>query len=215
MTRSTVHVRPADVTDAQALAHLVRGVGTRTGVFSGRPLLDPSPVRLAERFTQIITDGERELLVAVDATPVDAAGGSRHSEAHTAGQIVGMLAARSDDIGAIDLTRVLHVTHLMVDPHHRRRGVGRALLTGAVELAERLGVEHVLATTASGSRESNRYLARLGFTPLVVQRIAQTARLRRSLGMSESLTGAAPLRRARLIRAQRANIASYSAVRGN
>ncbi|WP_375489762.1 GNAT family N-acetyltransferase [uncultured Jatrophihabitans sp.] len=190
------------------LAHLVRSVGTRSGVFSGRPLLDSGVPRLSKRFAEIISSGERDLLVAVEDPPGE--------EGVSAGErIVGMLAAQCDDIGAIDLTGVLHVTHLMVDPRRRRRGVGRALLASAVELAEAADVEHVLATTASDSRESNRYLARLGFAPLVVQRIAQTSRLRRSLGMAEPMQGAAVLRRARLIRAQRAGLASYSAVRGS
>jgi ribosomal protein S18 acetylase RimI-like enzyme len=266
LTRSNVRVRRAIADDVQALAHLVRSINLRSGVFSGRPLQDSGIEHLAERFTEIIADGERELLVAVEpgvetgvnetgviepgvetgvnetgvietggnetgtsaaGTDVDgppaasdeacaAAGGSVDgSDADRGGAIVGMLAARRDDIGAIDLTGVLHVTHLMVDPRHRRRGVGRALLTSAVESAERLGVEHVVATTASDSRESNRYLARLGFAPLVVQRIAQTSRLRRSLGMSEPAAGAAVLRRARVIRAQRAGFAAYTAARGH
>lgn len=231
MARSNVRVRRATTDDVLPLARLVRSLNTRSGVFSGRPLQDSGIGHLSERFTEIIIDGERELLVAVDGGPGDSGSSTAHATdggtdaaagsdpdgdaGAPCGGIIGMLAARRDDIGAIDLTGVLHVTHLMVDPRHRRRGVGRALLTRAVEEAERLGVEHVLATTASDSRESNRYLARLGFAPLVVARIAQTSRLRRSLGMAEPVHGAAVLRRARLIRAQRAGMASYSAARGH
>jgi GNAT superfamily N-acetyltransferase len=98
---------------------------------------------------------------------------------------------------------VLHVTHLVVHPQHRRRGIGRALLAGAVRLAEEQGVEHLLATAAAGSREGNRYLARIGFAPLVVHRIAPTSTLRRALGMTDAAGRMAMLRRARLIRAQR------------
>ena len=61
----------------------------------------------------------------------------------------------------------------------------------------------MLATAASGSREANRYLARLGFAPLVVHRVASTATLRRSLGISDVSERIAVLRRARLARAQR------------
>ena len=61
----------------------------------------------------------------------------------------------------------------------------------------------VLATAASGSREANRYLARLGFAPLVVHRVASTATLRRSLGISDVSERIALLRRARLARSQR------------
>jgi len=128
--------------------------------------------------------------------------------------VVGMLAARNDDVGAIDLTPVLHVTHLMVAPASRRRGIGRALLAAAVQLADEAGVEHLLATAAAGSREGNRYLARLGFGPLTVHRIAATSTLRRSLGMTDVVGRMAVLRRSRLIRAQRAGFASRSAERG-
>jgi GNAT superfamily N-acetyltransferase len=125
-----------------------------------------------------------------------------------------MLAARDDAVGAIDLTPVLHVTHLIVAPGHRRRGIGRSLLAAAVHLAEDAGVEHVLATAAAGSREGNRYMARIGFAPLVVHRIAPTSALRRSLGMTDVAGRMAVLRRARMVRAQRGGFASRAAGRG-
>jgi GNAT superfamily N-acetyltransferase len=128
--------------------------------------------------------------------------------------VVGLLAARRDDIGAIDLTAVLHVTHLLVMPGARRRGVGRALLGAAVQLADDCGVDRVLTTAAAGSREGNRYLARIGFAPLVVHRIATTATLRRSLGLTDTAGRMAALRRTRLIRAQRSGFAGKPARRG-
>jgi GNAT superfamily N-acetyltransferase len=179
-------VRPATVDDIPSLVDLVRSVDTGTGVFSGKPLQDSSAEHLADRFAQIIAEPDRALLIASD----DAVA-------------VGMLAARSDSVGAIDLTPVLHVTHLMVAPDHRRRGIGRSLLSAAVQLADERGVEHLLATAAAGSREGNRYLARIGFAPLVVHRIAPTAALRRALGMTDVAGRMAVLRRARLARAQR------------
>lgn len=197
MARVNARVRPATGDDVLALAHLVQSVDTRSGVFSGKPLADAGTTRLAERFREILTQDERIVLVAADDT----------------GELVGMLSARSDDVGAVDLTPVLHVTHLMVDPGHRRRGIGRSLLTSIVERAEQGGIEHVLATAATGSREGNRYLARLGFAPLVAQRIAPTSTLRRSLGMTDSAGRVAVLRRARLIRAQRASFAGQSSGR--
>jgi hypothetical protein len=82
-------------------------------------------------------------------------------------------------------------------------------------------MDHILATAGSGSREANRYLARLGFAPLVVRRIAATSVLRRALRMAEApeRTAAAPermavLRRARLVRANRTGLARHSIRRG-
>jgi len=197
VSRVNVRVRPATEQDVDALVALVQAVDTSTGPFSGKPLQDASDEHLATRFREILAHSDRTLLIAADE----------------AGTVVGMLAARRDEVGAIDLTPVLHVTHLMVAPSARRRGVGRALLAGAVHLADEVGVEHVLATAAAGSREGNRYLARIGFAPLVVHRIAPTTTLRRALGMTDVAGRMAVLRRARLARAQRAGFASNRVAR--
>ncbi|HKC26552.1 MAG TPA: GNAT family N-acetyltransferase [Jatrophihabitans sp.] len=192
----SVRIRTATHDDIPALVRLVQSIDTTSGLFSGKPLQDHSSAHLCERFGQIL-DSDRVLLVAADDT----------------GAVVGMLSSRSDAVGAIDLTPVLHVTHLMVDQAHRRRGVGRALLAAAVKLAEEDGVEHLLATAAAGSREGNRYLARIGFAPLVVHRIASTSTLRRALGMTDVAGRMAMLRRARLVRAQRTGFPTRAARR--
>ena len=203
MSRVNVRVRPADVPDIPGLVALTRSIDLSSGQFSGRALLDDGTDHLTERFGQILADGRRTLLVAIDDNSTE-----------TCGPIVGLLVAKPDEIGAIDLTPVLHVTHLIVEPKHRRRGVGRALLAAAVHLADERGVDRMLATVASGSREGNRYLARLGFAPLVVRRVAATSVLRRSLGLAEAPERVAVLRRARLVRAQRAGLAARAARRG-
>jgi GNAT superfamily N-acetyltransferase len=198
VSRANVRVRPVDGSDVPGLVELTQSVDVTSGIFSGRPLLDSAADHLATRFNEIINDGVRTMLVAVD----DAAG------------VVGLLVARRDEIGAIDLTPVLHVSHLMVTPRFRRRGVGRTLLTAAVHVAEDRGMEYVLATAASGSREGNRYLARLGFAPLVMHRVASTSVLRRSLGMLDAPERVAVLRRARLVRGSRAGLAARAVRRG-
>lgn len=196
MSRANVRVRPATQDDVAALVRLVQNVDTRSGLFSGKPLNDSSSDHLRERFAEIL-DSDRVVLIAADESDA----------------LVGLLSARHDAVGAIDLTPVLHVTHLMVHPRHRRRGIGRALLAAAVRLADEEGIEHILTTAAAGSREGNRYLARIGFAPLVVHRIAPTCALRRSLGMTDVADRMAVLRRARLIRAQRTGFSVYGARR--
>lgn len=198
MSRANVRVRPATANDIPDLAELVRCIDPSTGTFSGRPLQDPSTEHLCERFADILDQDARTLLIAADEASAAA----------------GMLAARADEIGAIDLTPVLHITHLMVRPGHRRRGIGRALLAAAVQLADEAGLENVLTTAAAGSREGNRYLARIGFAPLVVHRIAPTSVLRRSLGMTDVAGRMAVLRRARLVRAQRSGFGTRTVGRG-
>jgi len=174
-------------------------VDTTSGVFSGRALLNPDVAHLCARLDEILDEDVRTLLVAVD---------------DQSGAVVGLLVAKLDQIGTIDLTPALHVSHLLVAPKQRRRGVGRTLLAATVHLADEQGIDRVLATAASGSREANRYLARLGFAPLVVQRVASTAALRRSLGLGESAERTAVLRRARLVRAQRNGLAARVIGRG-
>lgn len=198
MSRANVRIRPACPADIPALVELTRSVDVSTGAFSGKPLQDASVERLTTRFQEILEMTDRMLLVAVDE----------------AGALSGLLAARNDDIGVIDPMPVLHMTHLMVAPTARRRGVGRALLAAAVHLADETDIEHVLATSAAGSREGNRYLARIGFAPLVLHRIAPTSVLRRSLGMTDVAGRMAVLRRARLVRAQRSGLATRAVGRG-
>ena len=199
MSRVSARIRPAERNDVDGLVALTRSIDTRSGVFSGRGLQEPDSDHLARRFTEIIDEGERTLLVAV--------------EDHT-GIVVGLLVARREDIGAIDLTPVLHVTHLLVTPKCRRRGVGRSLLAAAVHLAEEIGVDRVMATVGSSSREANRYLARLGFAPLVLHRVASTGALRRALGLTEEPERMAVLRRARVLRTHRSNAAARAANQG-
>jgi N-acetylglutamate synthase-like GNAT family acetyltransferase len=75
----------------------------------------------------------------------------------------------------------LHVSHAVVANRHKRRGAGKALLAAAAAFAEERGLEQVLVSVAPGSRDANRFFARLGFAPLAVRRVAATSVLRRRL----------------------------------
>jgi GNAT superfamily N-acetyltransferase len=192
--RANVRIRPVQSADVMDLVDLTQSIDLNSGVFSGRPLLNDDTAHLARRFSEIISAGSRSLLVAVDESDA----------------LVGLLVAKQDEIGAIDPTQALFVSHLLVNPKYRRRGVGRMLLIAAVHLAEEQGIDQILATAAAGSREGNRYLARLGFAPLVVHRTAPTSVLRRTLGITDVTERVAVLRRAR-IRAGRAGLAARAA----
>jgi hypothetical protein len=73
------------------------------------------------------------------------------------------------------------LTHLVVDRRYRRRGAGRALIAAAAAFAEQNGIEHVMVGVSPASREGNRFLARLGFMPVLVRRVATVQVLRRHL----------------------------------
>jgi GNAT superfamily N-acetyltransferase len=188
VTRSNVHVRPAGLDDVSSLVSVAEKVDLARGTFSGRPLAIESRPQFEERFGEIIADNERTIFVAVD---------------DATDEIVGFVAARDDDLATITRTPVIHVSHLIVVPKFRKRGVGRALLAAIVQLADDRGIDHVLATAGTGARDANRYLARLGFAPLVIRRVAPTSVLRRSLGMSEMPDKLALARRIRAGRSPR------------
>jgi len=76
---------------------------------------------------------------------------------------------------------VLQAHNPAVVPAHRKRGIGRALMESAVTWAEELGISHVATATASGSREANRFMARLALAPQAVLRMAPTPAVRARL----------------------------------
>ncbi|HEY7050012.1 MAG TPA: GNAT family N-acetyltransferase [Jatrophihabitantaceae bacterium] len=181
MSRSHVRVRPAELADLPQLLRLVEATDLQLGSPGARQFEADTLANLPERFATILSSDDRTVLVAVDDV----------------GDVVGFVVVAEGDVAAITAVPALHVSHLLVAPGHRRRGVGRALLAAAVHVADQRGIEHVVATAVTGSRDANRYLARLGFAPLVVRRIASTGTLRRTLGIADGADRLALLRRAR------------------
>lgn len=181
MSRSHIRVRPAEPADVSELVRLVGSTDEMRGGPAARPLQAETRTHLPARFAAILGAEDKSVLVAVDEV----------------GEIVGMVMVSEGEVSAVTAVPALHISHLLVTPKHRRRGVGRALLAATVHLAEQRGIEHVVATVVSGSRDANRYFARLGFAPLVVRRLATTSTLRRSLGIVDGANRVALLRRAR------------------
>ena len=66
-------------------------------------------------------------------------------------------------------------------PQFRRHGVGRMLMESAVAYAEEVGVPQVTTAVTAGSRDGNRFMARLGLTQLAVVRAASVQTLRAKL----------------------------------
>jgi len=163
------------------LVRVVEATDLQLDAPGARQFQADSLANLPERLAMILSTDDRTVLVAVDDL----------------GDVVGLVVAAEGDVAAMTSVPALHISHLLVAPGHRRRGVGRALLAAAVHLADQRGIEHVVATAVTGSRDANRYLARLGFAPLVVRRIATTSTLRRSLGLADGADRLALLRRAR------------------
>lgn len=90
------------------------------------------------------------------------------------GEAAGAVYLRITTMGPLNLEPLVQAVSPHVLPGFRRHGVGRTLMEAAVAWAEEHGIAHVMTAATSGSRDANRYMARLGFSPHVTVRIAPT-----------------------------------------
>jgi GNAT superfamily N-acetyltransferase len=99
---------------------------------------------------------------------------------------VGVLVLRHGELLPLGGHPSVHVEQLWVHPDHRRRGVARVLLRAAAAIGEQWGLDDVVCAVPPQGREAHRFLARLGFAPVVTQRAVPVASLLRRLsGASE------------------------------
>ena len=188
MSRANVSVRPAGLDDVPALVVLAEAVKLGPALLTARSMPADRHSQLGKRFEAILASDRRTVLAAFDE--------SDHG-------LVGLMIVFDDELGPVDPTRVLHISHLAVSPIMRRHGIGRTLMAAAVRMAEERNIDHVMASATSSSREANRYLARLGFAPLMIRRLASTTTLCRSLGIAEVPDRLAARRRVRAGRGAR------------
>jgi GNAT superfamily N-acetyltransferase len=185
MSRPSVSVRPATDADLPQLIALwssLRAV-RRDGVAS-RTCKDPSPIVVSSaenRLREVLHSSKCRIVVAENEAGV-----------------VGMAILSDTFIGQLMEMPAVQLTHLVVADGHRRRGVGRALLSGAVTWAEEVGADEIVASVLPSLREANRFYARLGFAPLVMRRVVPVAALRRNLALTDPRGAARPRRRSPL-----------------
>ena len=176
MPRGSLRVRPA--TDADLPALVAFGEELRDLVLAPSPELGgrsrsagPASARafLEQRYLEAVEDPARELVVVVgdDDAPV------------------GMALLTVAPANALVDIPAVHMSHAVVSDRHKRRGAGRALVSAATAYADAHGVEQLVVSVHPGSREANRFFARLGFAPLAVRRTAPVAAVRRRLGAAE------------------------------
>jgi GNAT superfamily N-acetyltransferase len=97
------------------------------------------------------------------------------------GRPAGYALVRVVPVAALLEGLAVQIEQLFVVPEFRRHGVARALLASVTGIADRAGAEQVVASAPPGARDSHRFLARLGFSPVVVRRVVSTPVLRRKL----------------------------------
>ncbi len=88
------------------------------------------------------------------------------------GELAGAVFLRLTTLTAVNLEPVVEAVSPHVFPQFRRHGIGSSLIECAVSFAEELGAAHVMTAAASGSRDANRFMARLGLGPFAVTRVA-------------------------------------------
>ncbi len=88
------------------------------------------------------------------------------------GKVAGAVHLRAATITPLNLEPVVQTISPHVFPEFRRHGVGRALMEASVAFAEELGIAHVATAVVAGSRDANRFMARLALGPYALLRVA-------------------------------------------
>jgi GNAT superfamily N-acetyltransferase len=156
MSRSSLSLRDARLSDAEQLAELWQPF-LRRGSDEQLHDLATTIERLGDR------PGERLVVAEFD------------------GVFAGAAFLKAGPYSPVNPEPVLQVHNAAVVPDFRRRGVGKALVESAVTWAEELGIGHVATAASSGSREANRFMARLALGPRAVLRMAPTPAVRARL----------------------------------
>ncbi len=174
MARSSLGVRAATPQDVPALVAF--GEELRDLVIAPTPDVGrsrggaPATARadLEQRYLEALEDPSRELVVVVDDSD----------------EPLGMALLTVAPANALVDIPAVHMSHAVVGDRHKRRGAGRALVAAAASYAEQRGIEQLVVSVHPGSREANRFFARLGFAPLAVRRVAPVAVVRRRLALA-------------------------------
>ena len=155
MFRCPVHVRDAEPRDAAELRELLGSASSRPGDEGSRP------AEAAAAVASIAVDPDQRLIVAEDN-----------------GRVVGVAHLVRAPLSPLGGGTAVHVLHLNVRAELRRHGVGRALMEATVSWAEEKESSHVVAAASVASRDTNRFMARLGLTQVAVMRAATVSSLR-------------------------------------
>lgn len=99
-----------------------------------------------ELFASELATGSRRLIVAVDD-----------------GEVVGFG-------GVMVIGDEAHVTNLLVAPSHRRRRIGRKLLSRLVKDSVVMGAQHLTLEVRSGNKAARDLYARMGLAPVGVRK---------------------------------------------
>ena len=149
-----------------------------------REAVPADAVLLAELWADLLRRGDETDHVADITHVIETAGGDpdqRLVVAEYDGRLAGGVHLRLSTITPLNLDLSVQVMSPNVFPEFRRHGVGRALMDAAVTWAEERGAGHVATAAPSGSRDGNRFMARLALGPVATLRLAPTTVVRAKL----------------------------------
>lgn len=158
MSRSAVHIRPVHLDDADELLAVWQTLPPRAAV-------QEQALAEVEGTIRKVLASERERIVVAEVG--NRLAGALHLK-------IGPLAPLSSDLAVF-------TSHLNVIQEFRKRGIARSLMEAAVTWAEENAILHVVAMSAVNSRDTSRFMARLGLAQAAVVRVAPTATLRAKL----------------------------------
>lgn len=189
MAHRAPRVRPATEADLPILLALASELGdalVRGADASTRPRTPAASSVLEQRYREALGSEDRHLVLVI--------GGSDEP--------LGMALLTVAPANALLELPAVHLSHSVVSRRYERRGAGRALVAAAAAFAEERGIDQLVVSVHPGSRDSNRFFARLGFAPLAVRRVAPVAVVRRALaqadrGTTDHLARRRPVRGAR------------------
>lgn len=158
MSRSGVQIRSARLDDAEELLDLWQ-------TLPGRSAAGSDPQADIQSTLRKVMASDRERIVV----------------AEVGGRIVAALHLGIGQLTPMTSEQAVFASHLCVDDNFRRRGIARALMEAAVTWAEENAGAHVVALSAVNSRDTSRFMARLGLSQAAVVRVASTSALRAKL----------------------------------
>lgn len=161
MSRCPVLVRDATPDDVPALVQIWGDAGRRATCDRRS---EAGGLDSAAAVARIAADPDQRLLVAI-----------------IEGQVVGATHLMRAPLSPLHSELAVYVSNLQVLRAFRRKGAGRALVESALRWAEEKDTTHVLAAAPAFSRDTNRFMARLGLTQLAVVRGATVSALRAKL----------------------------------
>lgn len=157
MSRSSVCLRAAVPEDAADLAHLWTDVLRRTSVED-----QVYDMELVLKGLMEVTD-QRIIVAEYD------------------GEFAGAVHLHATTMSALNLEPVVRALSPHVLPRFQRHGIGSALMDASVSWAEELGIQHLATAAVAGSRDANRFMARIALGPYAVLRVATTHAVRARL----------------------------------